>query len=147
MTLSISNAAAIAAANAIVDLLDVGAGSNGTLRIYDGTPPALVDDALSSNTLLAELPLSEPAFGAAADATPGATATAAAITSDSSANASGTATFARLFDEDDTAVIQVSLREIADSDNGEELVLQSKTISAGQSVGVSSLTFTMPEGA
>jgi hypothetical protein len=83
---SITTAARNAAADAVVDLLDAG-DTAAQLRIYSGTAPATVNDALSGNTLLAQLTMSDPEFGSAAAGE----ATAAAITQDSSADATGTA--------------------------------------------------------
>lgn len=135
----ISNAAAIAALDAIVDLVDAGAGA-GTLRIYDGTPPADADAALSSNTLLAQLTMSDPAFGAASDGTGEATVSASSITDDSSADATGTASFFRLLDSDANVVFQGTCGT-SDAD----LILDSTSISSGVTVSVSSLTITLPE--
>lgn len=135
----ISNDAAKAAADAITALLNAGAGA-GKLRIYDGTQPAGPDTAISDQTLLAELTLTDPAFGAAADASPGATATAASISDDTSANATGTASWFRAVDSDDNAVIDGSVGT-SDAD----LILDSVSITAGQTVKVNSWTITMPE--
>ena len=134
----LSNAAAIAACNAVVDLLDGGSGA-GYIEIRTGSPPSNVDDA-APGTLLATLPLSDPAFGSAADANPGATATASAITSDSSADATGTAGWFRAYDSNATAVIQGTVGT-SDAD----LILASVSITAGNTVSVSSWTVTMPE--
>jgi len=136
---SISNVAALAACNAIVDLLDGGAGA-GLLRIYDGTQPANVDTAITSQVLLAELTCSDPAFGAAADAAPNATATASAITSDTSANATGTATWFRAVDSNGLGIIDGSVGTAS-----ADLILDSVSITAGQTVAVNSWTFTVPE--
>jgi hypothetical protein len=142
MTLSINNLSAIEACDAIVDNCDNGTGvAQATLIIYDGTPPALADTALSGNTVLAQLDMSNPAFGNAVDAAPGATATAAAISDDTSADNSGTATFFRIVDRDGTPIIQGSV-----GTSGAELNLNSVAISAGALVSVTSLTVTMPEG-
>jgi hypothetical protein len=65
----ISNAAAIAACDAIVDRVDLGGA--GKLRIYDGTQPADPDTAVSTQVLLAEITLANPAFNSATDANPG----------------------------------------------------------------------------
>lgn len=135
----ISNAAAKAACDAIVDLIDGGSGP-GKLRIYDGTQPADPDTAVSTQTLLAELTLSDPAFGAAADANPGGRATAASITSDSSANATGTASWFRVVDSNDVAIIDGSV-----GTSGCDLNLNTTSIVAGAQVSVTSWTFTMPE--
>lgn len=135
----ISNVAAIAACNAIVDLIDGGSGA-GKIMIYDGTQPADVSIAVSTQTLLAELVLSDPAFGAAADGTGKATATASAITEDSSANASGTATWFRVVDSDDTAIIDGSV-----GTSSADLVLNDVSIVAAGPVAISSWTFSISE--
>lgn len=137
--MGISNAVAIAALNAKVDAIDTGGGT-AVLRIYSGTRPDKVDTALSGNTLLAELNLSNPAFGAAADDNPNAIATASAITDDSSANATGTASFFRVLDRAGTAVIDGNV-----ATSGADLNLDSVSITAGQTVSISSWTITEKE--
>lgn len=136
---AISNAAAIAMCNALVDLIDAGSGA-GYLNIYNGSKPAGPDVAVSGQTLLSEHTMSDPAFGSAADASPGATATASAIGDDSSAAATGTASWFRIFDSDDTAIFDGSVGT-SDAD----LILDSVSITAGQTVSISSCTITMPE--
>lgn len=136
---TLSNAAAIAACDAIVDLIDGGSGA-GKLRIYDGTKPANPDVAISTQTLLAELTLSDPAFGAAADANPGGRATASSITQDSSANNSGTASWFRVVDSNNVAILDGTVGT-SDAD----LILVTVTIVATQPVQVSSWTVTVPE--
>lgn len=132
----ISNAARSAAADAVVDLVDGGAGA-GLLRIYDGTKPAGPDTAITTQILLAELTFSDPAFGAASNGV----ATANAITADSSANASGTATWFRVVTSAGTAIFD---GEVGTS--GSDLNLNSTSISAGAEVSVSSFTYTQPAG-
>lgn len=132
----ITNAAASAAADAVVDLCDAGAGA-ATLRIYDGTPPATADTALSGNTLLAQLTMSDPAFGAASNGV----ATASAITSDSSADATGTASFFRILDSNAVVIIQGTVGTAT-----ADLVLNTTSIVAGATVSVTSLTYTQPKG-
>ena len=133
--MGISNAAAIAALNAKVDLLD--AGGAGAIKIYSGTRPDKVDTALSGNTLLAQLTLSATAFGAAVDANPNATATAAAITDDSSANATGTASWFRATNNAGTGVIDGNV-----ATSSADIVLDSVSITAGQTVSISSWVIT-----
>jgi len=140
MAESITNVAAIAAADAVVDLVDGGAGA-GLLRIYDGSVPTDADTALSGNTLLAELTMSDPAFGNAADGGPGGLATASAIGDETSAPATGTATFFRMVDSNALAVMQGAVGTA-----GAELNLNSVSISTGVTVSVSSFTYTQPEG-
>jgi len=142
MTLSVANAQAIQMCDAAVDACDLGTtNAQATLTIYSGTPPSLVDTALSGNTVLAQLAMSNPAFGAAADIAPGARATASAISDDTSANATGTATFFRILDRNDVPRIQGSV-----GTSGAELNLNSVAIQSGALVQVTSLTVTMPEG-
>src|SRR3972149_4405052 len=104
---SISNAAAIVACNAVVDLLDAGAAA-GYVRIYDGTQPANVDTAITTQDILSEHTLTDPAFGAAADANPGGRATANPVVDDTSANKTSLATWYRAFDSNGIAVIDGS---------------------------------------
>jgi hypothetical protein len=135
----ISNNAAKAACDAIVDRLDLGTGA-ALLRIYAGSVPADADAALGAQTLLAELTMSDPAFGAAADLNPGARATASAISDDTSANATGTATFFRMVQSDGTSEIQGACAV-----SGSELNFNSTAISSGAIVSVTSFTVTVPE--
>lgn len=145
MTLSIANAQAIQVCDAVVDSVDLGsANPQGTLVIYAGTPPARVDASLSGNTVLAQLAMSNPAFGAAVDvpASNLARATANAIADDTSADATGVATFFRILDRDNTPRIQGACGATG---SGAELELNSVNLQAGAAVEVSSLTVSMPE--
>lgn len=136
---TIANAGAIAACDGVVDRLDAGTGP-GKLRIYDAPQPANPDVAVSTQVLLAELTLSDPAFGDAVDADPGGQATANAITDDTSANATGTAAWFRAVDSNDVGVIDGTVGT-SDSD----LNLNTINIVAGATVSVSSWLVTMPE--
>jgi len=132
----ITNAAAIAACNAITALI----GSGAKLRIYSGTQPVNADTGLSGNTLLAELALSATPFGAAVDNTDKATATANAVTADSSADAAGTATWFRVVTSGGTTIWDGSV-----GTSGADLNLNSVSITLGANVSISGWTFTMPE--
>jgi hypothetical protein len=135
MVTRISDAARNAAANGVVDLLDGGAAA-GYIEIRTGTQPASVATA-ASGTLLGTLPLSDPAFGDSV----GGTATAGAITSDTSADASGVAGWFRAYDSNAVAVIDGSAGEA-----GTDLILDNASIVAGGTIAVSSWTVTMPAG-
>jgi len=137
---SIANTVAILACDAVTAAFDLDT-PPAILRLYSGTAPADVDTALSGNTLLAELTFSATSFGAAADAAPGAVCTAAAITDDSSANATGTATFFRI--ETGTASTDKLQGEVGTS--GSDMNLNTTSITAGDTVAVTSMTVTMPE--
>jgi hypothetical protein len=125
----LTNAAASAAADAVVDLLNTG-----YLRVYDGTQPATADTAITSQVLLAELVLNATAFGSASNGV----ATANAITSDPSANATGTATWFRVLQSDGTTVMFDG--EVGTS--GSDLNLNTVSIQSSAEVSVTSLTYT-----
>ena len=129
----ISVAAANAACDAVVDLLDADA-SAATIQIRSGAQPATVDTA-ASGTLLATLTCSATAFGAAT----GGVATAAAITSDTNAAATGTAGYFRALDGAGTAVIDGDVGTAGSSMN-----LNTTSITIGGTVAVTSWTVTMP---
>lgn len=125
----LSNLAANAAADAVVDLAD-----SGLLRIYDGTQPADADTAVTTQVLLAELTLNSTAFGAAVAGV----ATANAITQDASANNSGTATWFRVLRSNGTTV----LFDGSAGTGTVNLVLSSASIVAGSPVQITSFTYT-----
>lgn len=75
--------------------------NSGKLRIYSGSVPATSDTALGAQVLLAELTFGATAFAAASSASK----TANAITSDPSADATGTPSFFRAFKSDGTTVV------------------------------------------
>lgn len=132
MALYISNAAANAAANALADLAN-----NGYIRIYDGTRPANANTAVGAQVLLAELRFSATAFGAASAGVK----TANAITSDTSANNTGTASWFRVLQSDGSSV----LWDGTVGTSGADLNL-SNTVSivTGIEVAITSMTFTQP---
>lgn len=143
MTISITNAAAVVGLDAIADLVDGGSGA-GTLRFYSGTVPTDADTALSGNTLLAQITLSDPAFAGSTDGTGKATAaidTTPALT-DSSANATGTASFFRILDSDSTVVVQGS---VTATSGGGDIELTTVSIVASAEVTVTSFNLEMPE--
>jgi hypothetical protein len=111
--------------------------NSGYLRIYDGTQPTNADTAIGTQVLLAELRFSATAFAAAS----GGVATANAITSDSSANASGTATWYRTLKSDGTTVVS----EGSVGTSGANLNLNSVAISAGAAVDCTAFVFTQPK--
>jgi len=130
--LHMSNAAVSAEADALSDLLD-----NGYIRIYSGTQPATADTALSGNTLLAELRFANPASGAASNGV----ITWSTITSDTSADATGTATFYRALKSDGTSVVM----DGSVGTSGADLNLNSTAIQSGAQVDITSFTHTVPK--
>lgn len=142
MVTFISNLSARAACDAVVDRLDLGSGA-ALLRIYSGTVPTDADTALGAQVLLAELVMSDPAFGAAADIAPGARATASAIADDSSANATGTAAFFRVYQSDGTTCEMQG--SVTATGGGGQLEINTVSIVSGALVQVTAFTVTMPE--
>lgn len=122
-----------AACDAVVDKIDEGAGA-GTLTIRTGSAPAATTDA-DSGTLLATLTFTDPAFGAASTGV----ATAAAITSDSSIDATGTAAHFRIKDSDGEVHIQGTV-----GTSGTDIVFNTASFVAGGICAVTSMTITMP---
>jgi hypothetical protein len=122
----------------MVDELDTGTGA-GTIPIRTGTPPTNVSDA-SSGTLLGTCTFSATAFGAAATGV----ATAAAITSDSTADNSGDAGHFRLYKGaagDTSASAQGTAGNAGDTP---DMTFDNKTIVAGGVIAISSMTVTVP---
>ena len=115
--------------DAITTKIDAGAGA-GLLRIYDGTRPATGGAA---TTLLAELTFSDPSSAAAASGV----LTASAITQDSSANATGTASWFRVVDSTAAFVMDGNV-----GTSGSDLNLTTTSITATQPVSVTSFVLT-----
>ncbi|HVE25810.1 MAG TPA: hypothetical protein VNC22_10410 [Sporichthya sp.] len=121
-----------AACNGIVDTIDQGSGA-GKIKIYTSTQPASVGG--SYGTLLGTLTFSDPAFGNASTGV----ATASSITSDTSADASGTAGTAALLDSDDTVLADATCGQGSGDFN-----FDNNVIVAGGTIAVSSMTVTVP---
>lgn len=115
--------------NAIRDAVDAGA-TGGLFRIYDGTRPATGGAA---TVLLAELTFTKPSAAAAAAGV----LTFSAIAADTSANATGTASWCRAVDSTGTFVFDGNAGT-ATSD----LILNTVTITFAQQVSCSSATIT-----
>jgi hypothetical protein len=132
MAYRLSTAARNAACDGIVDGIDAGAGP-GTIAIRTGAQPTNVGDA-DTGTLLGTCTFSDPAFGAAASGV----ATASAITSDTSADASGTAGHFRI--KDSTPAIH------SDGTCGQgsgDLSFDNSVIVSGGVIAISSMTVTV----
>lgn len=131
---------AINTANAILDeittAIDGGTGA-GVIRLYSGTVPANANTALSGNTLLAELTCSDPSASAANNKT----LTLNAITQDASADATGNATFFRVFDSSNNVVLQGTVSAVG---GGGDLQMNTVSVVAGGPVQITSCTFTLP---
>lgn len=121
--------------NTRLDALTTRAGTSAKIRIYDGTQAADADTAIGAQTLLAELTGNASAFAAAAS---GGVLTLNAITADSSANATGTASWFRILDSAGTTVVC----DGTVGTSGADLNLTTVSIVAGAAVSVTSFTIT-----
>ena len=117
--------------NARLDAITTFAGASGKLRIYSGTRPA-TGGAIT--TLLAELTLNAT-FAPAASA---GVLTLNAITSDSSADATGTATWARIFKTDGTTIVL----DCSVGTSAADIILNTVSIVAAAVVACTSATIT-----
>lgn len=129
---NISIASALAAVDAVVDIIDTGTGANARLRIYDGSQPASPDVAPGTQTLLAEIDLgAATVFGAAATETNSAAATASGILpkTQTSATATGTASWFRAVDKGTNALIDGTV-----GTSGTDMILDNTSITLGQEI-------------
>lgn len=126
MALTHSTAARNAAANAVVDLLDVGSGANGTLVFLT-----------SGDVVVSTLALTAKGTGAFQDAVNG-VATARAIATDSAAVGGVVAKF-QLRDCNGATVISGTVATSGGDITGSEMV-----VGAGAAVAINALTYTAP---
>tara|TARA_Y100001933_G_scaffold80791_1_gene82009 strand:- start:57 stop:464 length:408 start_codon:yes stop_codon:yes gene_type:complete len=121
-------------AQAIVDAMATGTTSTPMIEIYDGTMPGSMGGSITDN-LLAELAMTNAAATQA-----GGVVTLDTITNDSSANASGTAGWARILDRDGAEVIYLT---VSGSGGGGDLELNTVSITSGSPVAITSGTITV----
>lgn len=120
--------------------------TTGRINIYTGSQPATPDTA-ASGTLLGTLTLSSTSAGAASSGV----TTFATITSDTSADASGTAGYFRIYRTSDTAPGSAGNgttdRRLDGSialTTGGDINFDNITFVAGGTIAISSLTITVP---
>lgn len=133
MAFRLSTAARNAAVGAVALLFDAGAGA-GTVAIRTGAQPTNVGDA-DSGTLLGTLTFSDPAFGSPATGV----VTASAITSDTTADNSGTAGHARFKDSSPAIIADAECAQGSGTVN-----FDNTTVVAGGTIAISSMTMTCP---
>ena len=116
--------------NTMLDAITSAVGASGKLRIYDGSRPATGG---SATNLLAELTLNAT-FAASASS---GVLTLNAITSDSAADATGTATWFRIVTSGGTFVLDGNV-----GTSGSDLNLNTTSIVTGAAVSITSFTIT-----
>lgn len=119
--------------------------NSGVIRLYNGTQPVGANTALSGNTLLSTLTFGSTAFGtptaSGSDGSKTVTMTANSITSDTSAAATGTATFFRCWETGaTTAILDGTV-----GTSGCDLNLNTASIVTGGTVAITSFTITQAE--
>lgn len=131
--LKVSNLIVNAQADALSALMD-----NGYLRIYDGTQPANADTAIGAQVLLAELRFNTTAAPAASNGV----LTFNAITQDSNANNTGTASWFRALKSDGSSVCF----DGSVGTSGCDATIATTAIVAGAIVGITSFSYTVNKG-
>ena len=135
----ITSAAAASMQTALATAIDIG--TVAVINIYDGTPPATADAALSSNNLLAQLTCSTTMFTATTTANPS-VLTAGAISSDTSADSTGTATFFRILTQNAGTVVAQGTAGVGTFD----LNLNTTAFTSGSTVSITAATISLPNG-
>lgn len=122
--------------NALVDLMDVGAGTSGDIRFVEAdntTEVALIDDASSATN-----PLSSPVFGSSSGGVAAVTLTAGKVRDDA-ATATGTAAFAHFRDQDNNVVFRATV-----GTSGADINFNTVTWNLGDPVELTGFTVTAP---
>ena len=119
----------------LMNAIDAGS-AGGTIKIYTGTMPATPETAVTTQALLGTLTFSDPCGSVASKQF-----TASAITQDSAADASGTATWARVSDSSGTAVIDL---DVTTTGGGGALQLNTVSIVKDGPILVSSFIIYLP---
>lgn len=122
--------------NNMLDQIVSAIGANGLLRIYDGAKPAGPGTAVTSQVLLAELALS-----ATAGTVSSGVLSFGAITTDASANATGSASWYRVATAGGAGVVDGTVGTSAS-----DLIMNTTAIVAGGPVAVTAFTYTAPGG-
>lgn len=138
----ITNAVAQGMLNGTTLSASIDAGTAAVINIYSGSVPTDADTALGAQVLLAQLTCNATAFSGYSDANPGGRATFNTITSDSSADATGTAAFFRILTQSGGTVCAQGTAGTSSAD----LVLNTVSITSGSTVSITSATITLPEG-
>ena len=139
----ISNAAAIGMADEFLVQMDIGS-TAAVITIWDdtGTVPTEVDAGHNTNVKLGTLTCTDPVSTGATDGAPGGLLTFSSITDDSSADATGLATYF-FIEASGAGADDVAMGEIGTS--GSDLNLNSVNITSGSAIAITSMTVTMPE--
>lgn len=120
--------------NAGLDAITTAIGAAGTIKFYAGTQPS-TGGSVSGNTLLGTLTCANPSAPSAS----GGVLTFSTITQDSSADATGTATFARIASSSGTFVGDFT---VGVSGSGADIIVNSTSFTSGLPISISSFVIT-----
>ena len=134
MAIRLANATVNGQADDLARRLD-----NGYVRIYDGTIPTNADTAVGAQVLLAELRANATSAPAAAAGV----LTFNAVTSDTSNNATGTASWYRALSSNGTTVVMDGT--VTATGGGGDMQINSVAISSGAQTDITSWTHTVPK--
>lgn len=119
----------------LLNAIDAGA-TGGYIKIYNGSMPSTPETAVTTQTLLGTLTFATVSGSVAAKAL-----TFGSITQDSSADADGTASWARFTDSDGNAVFDGDVTTL----NGTGVIkLNTTVIKAGGPIAISSAVLSLP---
>jgi hypothetical protein len=118
----------------IITAINAGA-AGGKIKVYSGTIPATPATAIGAQVLLGTLTFADPCGTESAG-----TITMDSITQDSSADATGTASFARITDSNDVVVCDI---DITTTGGGGTMQLNTTNIVIGGPILVTAFTITV----
>lgn len=142
MVARITTALAIAMCDVAADAVDAGSGT-AHLRVYSGTRPTNIGDALTTQVLLVEYDFPDPAFGNATGVTAGAQADSNITGQTKAGLATDTATFFQIIDGNGAVLIDGTVSNPAGSG---DLKISSTAVTTGIDVEVVSLTLNVAKG-
>lgn len=119
------------------DAVDAGSGA-GTIKIYTGTQPTLPSDA-ATGTLLGTLTFSDPCCATVGTPTAG-SLTMGSITQDSAADATGTASWARIADSAGATVCDI---DVTTTGGGGTLQMNTTSIVVGGPILITAFAFSL----
>lgn len=122
--------------NTILDAFTTAIGASALIRIYSGTPPASVAAALGGNTLLAEL-VANATFAPSAS---NGVLTLNSIANDAAADATGTATFFRIYRSDGSTCVLQGTVGTSEAD----LTVATTSFVANAVISIATFTITAP---
>lgn len=125
--------------NAILDAISTYAGTGALLKIYNGTQPANANTAISGQTLLGTLTWA----AALAAAASGGVLTYNSPSSDTSADATATAQFFRIFQSNGTTVVMDGDISTVAAGTG-DLQMNSTAVQSGTTISSTGGTLTAP---